>query len=234
MAKLPDTLRIYAIGDIHGRADLLEVLFDKIAIAERERPKARSHMVFLGDYIDRGPDSHGVIELLLHGLPAGLAGDFLLGNHEQMMLDALADEDALGLWIANGGAVALQSYARAARASGDRREEWVALRELVPPEHLDFLERLQFYVEYGGYCFTHAGLRPGVPLDRQDPHDLVWIRKPFLDHKGSFGRVVVHGHTPVPSPEVHPNRIAIDTGAVFTDRLTALVLEGERQEFIQT
>jgi len=234
MARLPDNLRIYAVGDVHGRADLLDELFETIDATERERTPAASHMVFLGDYIDRGSDSHGVVERLLHGLPAGLEADFLMGNHEQMMLDGLESEDALTLWLANGGAPVIESYASAARRLGAPMHRWDKLADMLPPAHVDFFESLQICVQYGDYFFVHAGVRPGVPLDQQALHDMLWIRKPFLDYLGNFGKVVVHGHTPVERPVVYSNRIAIDTGAVFTGRLTALVLEGDRQDFLVT
>ena len=234
MASLPDNLRIYAVGDIHGRADLLAQLLEMIAQDDASRAHATSRLVFLGDYIDRGPDSHGVVEILLHGLPEGWQCDFLMGNHERMMMDALADVEALPLWIANGGAAAVKSYVRAARTAGEDRADWGDLADLLPPEHRRFFDDLRLSVEQGDFLFVHAGVRPGIALERQDPHDLVWIRRPFLDHQGSFGKVIVHGHTPVEAPEVHLNRIAIDTGAVFTGRLTALVLEGSLREFLTT
>lgn len=234
MASLPDNLRLYAVGDIHGCSDLLDKLFAGIETIERQRPSATSHMVFLGDYVDRGRDSFGVVERLLHGLPAGMEADFLMGNHERMMLDGLSSEQALELWLANGGGTMIESYAAAARRNGVPLHRWEALSDMLPPEHLQFFEDLQTSVQYGDYMFVHAGVRPGVPLDQQAAHDLLWIRKPFLEFDGSFGKTIVHGHTPVSAPQVHANRIAIDTGAVFTGRLTALVLEGDRHEFLTT
>jgi len=234
MPSLPDGLRIYAIGDIHGRADLLAELFELIKREQQERPPAASHLVFLGDYIDRGPDSPGVIEMLLHGLPAGFEADFLMGNHEQLLLDGLDDEAALGLWLANGGLPVIEAYAQAAGSAGRGKADWTRLSDMMPAEHLLFFRSLELSVRYGDYLFVHAGIRPGIALDKQDPHDLLWIRGPFLGHMDSFGVTVVHGHTPVPAPQIHPNRIAIDTGAVFTGRLTALVLEGERRDFLTT
>ena len=234
MANLPNNLRVYAVGDIHGCADLLTALLAFIAEEERSRPPAASKLVFLGDYIDRGPDSFGVIEALLHGLPTGFAADFLMGNHERMLLDALADESTMPQWLANGGGAVIEAYAEAARRRGDWAGRWSGLGGLLPVTHRQFFENLKPWVEYGDYLFVHAGLWPGVALDRQDPHDLLWIRKPFLDYQGSFGKMVVHGHTPVVAPEIHENRIAIDTGAVFTGKLTALVLEAGRRDFLST
>ena len=234
MARAPEATRIYAIGDIHGCAGLLSRLFEKIEREEKLRGVAASHLVFLGDYIDRGPASPAVIELLLHGLPGGLNADFLMGNHEQMLLDALDSETALPLWLSNGGGAVLEAYTDAARLKGAPPGHWTSLAAILPDEHLNFFRSLALTAQYGDYLFAHAGVRPGVALDRQDPSDLVWIRRPFLDHTGDFGKIIVHGHTPVDAPEIHPNRIAIDTGAVFTGRLTALVLEGDRQDFLST
>jgi len=234
MACLPDDLRIYAVGDIHGRSDLLARLLALIAEEQSARAPASSRIIFLGDYIDRGPDSHGVVEMLIHGLPAGLKADFLMGNHEQMMLEALAERDALPLWLANGGTAVIEAYGRAAQERGVSADDWSELVEMLPPSHLDFFSGLELYVQYGDYLFVHAGVRPKIAIEHQDPHDLVWIRKPFLNYRGDFGKIVVHGHTPVDSPEIHANRIAIDTGAVFTGRLTALVLEADRKDFLST
>lgn len=232
MASLPDNLRLYAVGDIHGRADLLRLMLARIADEERVRGPAMSQLIFLGDYIDRGPDTPGVIELLLHGLPEGMEAAFLMGNHEQLMLDALADDRALPLWLSNGGRAVVEAYAEAARARGEHVGHWIELASVMPPEHLAFFNALQPSVQFGDYFFVHAGVRPGVPLVDQDLQDMLWIRRPFLDFDGDFGKVVVHGHTPAETPQLRPNRIGIDTGAVFSGRLTALVLEGNRRDFL--
>jgi serine/threonine protein phosphatase 1 len=230
---LPDHQRIYAIGDIHGRADLLAELLDMIDADAGACPSPKSRLVFLGDYVDRGPDSHGVVERLLTGLP-DMPADFLIGNHEQLMLDAWADESRFPLWMGNGGMATQTSYQTmhpvADPAGGDPRKT----EGLVPPKHWMFFERLKLYVAHGDYLFVHAGIRPGLAIPDQDPHDLMWIREPFLSHHGDLGRVVVHGHTPAEEPEFLPHRIGIDTGAVFTGRLTALVLEGDEQRVLTT
>ena len=236
--SLPQGQLIYAVGDIHGRADLLAALLAKIAsdVARREGAGRRT-LVFLGDYIDRGPDSKEVIDLLLTGLPGGFDAHFLKGNHEAIMLDFLEDPSFLAQWLANGADATLRSYGvdvaglvrKSATPEGWRR----AFVASLPETHRDFFDTLELAVSFGDYLFVHAGLRPGVPLEAQDPMDLVWIRGPFLKSDEDFGKIVVHGHTPTPAPEIRANRIGIDTGAVFTDRLTALRLENGSRELLQ-
>ena len=234
MASLPENTRIYAVGDIHGRADLLADLLRQIEADDKSRRPMASRLIFLGDYVDRGPDSHGVIEMLLHELPEHMARDFLMGNHERMLLDAIADDAVMPLWLVNGGGAAVQSYARAARERGEAVGPWRDVGDLIPAEHWAFFDALQLQVSYGGYAFVHAGVRPGIGLAEQDPHDLLWMREPFLSYSGDFGKVVVHGHTPLEAPELRDNRIGIDTGAIFTGCLTALVLEGDRLSLLST
>ncbi len=233
MTTLPDNQRIYAIGDIHGRDDLLADLLDLIDADAGSFPAAKSRLVFLGDYVDRGPDSHGVVERLLTGLP-DMPADFLMGNHERLMLDAWADESRFPLWMGNGGMATQKSYTTAHVASDPAGADPRKTEGLVPPKHWIFFETLKLYVTHGDYLFVHAGIRPGLPVPDQDPHDLMWIREPFLSHDGDLGRRVVHGHTPVPKAEFLPHRIGIDTGAVFSGRLTALVLEGDEQRLLAT
>ena len=190
--------------------------------------------VTLGDYVDRGPDSCGVIErLAANPFPTPYVA--LRGNHEAMMLDFLADPEAGRHWRSQGGAEALESYGVAARVPLiGRNDVQVAerLRHAMPASHRGFLTSLRSSFSLGGYFLCHAGVRPGVPLDRQREVDLMWIRKEFLTCKASFGKIVVHGHTPVPVPEVMSNRINIDTGAVMTGRLTCVVLEPKGHRFL--
>lgn len=236
--SLPQGQLIYAVGDIHGRADLLAALLAKIAsdVARREGADRRT-LVFLGDYIDRGPDSREVIDLLLTGLPGGFDAHFLKGNHEAIMLDFLEDPSFLAQWLANGADATLRSYgvdvAGLVRKSATPEAWRRAFLASLPEAHRDFFDTLELAVSFGDYLFVHAGLRPGVPLEAQDPMDLVWIRGPFLKSDEDFGKIVVHGHTPTPAPEIRANRIGIDTGAVFTDRLTALRLENGSRELLQ-
>jgi serine/threonine protein phosphatase 1 len=225
---LPEGLRVYAVGDPHGCVERLVALHDRIAEHAAASPPARILIIHLGDYVDRGPDSAGVVELLqAPPVIRGAATVNLIGNHEQMMLAALdprAEEEVIGFWLDNGGAATLESYGA---DPGDPRS-W----EAVPRRDLDFLGRLRPSLELGGYFFAHAGVRPEVPLDQQDLMDLAWIREPFLSWRRPLSAVVVHGHTPAQGPEVLQHRIGIDTGAVFGGPLTCAVLEDDRVGFI--
>lgn len=231
---MPDDTRVYVVGDIHGRSDLLEELLGMISAHADAWPGPRNRLVFLGDYVDRGPDSHDVVECLLHKLPAGMEADFLMGNHERLMLDAWADSEKHPLWIANGGKSTEMSYIRAAYLRGESEPREPATEGLVPPRHWMFFEHLKLHVRFGDYLFVHAGIRPGIPIERQTEADLLWIRQPFLDFEGDHGAIVVHGHTPAERPEERKNRIGIDTGAAQTGRLTALVLHGNRRRYLET
>ena len=226
-ASLPPGQRVYAVGDVHGCLDRLVALHEMIGTDLTERPTDSAVLVHLGDYVDRGPDSARVIERLIrfsttHQLIP------LRGNHEHMMLAALvsSDTETTELWLANGGADSLLSWG-VPRSAQPR--EWP---NYLPIPHLLFLRDLAVCHEAGGYLFVHAGIRPGIPLERQSRHDLMWIREPFLSSKVTFGPVVVHGHTPRQEPVVRSNRIGIDTGAVMGGVLTCAVLEDDRLGFI--
>ncbi len=228
-ATLSPGQRVYAIGDIHGCLDRLAALHAQIADDLAERPVSDPLLVHLGDYVDRGPDSAGVVAKLADAPPlADVPTINLMGNHEYMMLAAVAsgDTEATDLWLANGGADSLLSWGvpRSAQA-----KDWSGY---LPRPHLLFLRDLAMRHEVGGYLFVHAGIRPGIPLERQSRHDLLWIREPFLSFKEPYGTVVVHGHTPGYEPVVRPNRIGIDTGAVMGGVLTCVVLEEDRMAFI--
>jgi serine/threonine protein phosphatase 1 len=235
--SLPAGLRIYAVGDIHGRYDLLEALYADICRDIERAPPEHSIEIFLGDYIDRGPQSRDVVEWLTSGRRAADERICLLGNHEDMLLRVLDDPEATSIWLHNGGLATLLSY-RAMPADGVSGLTVGAARSAFlaafPSDHRAFVEGLPRLVRFGGYVFVHAGVRPGRAVDDQDPDDLVWIREPFLTSNADFGMLVVHGHTPVKAPEVRPNRINIDTGAFFTGQLTCVVLEGEGLRFLQT
>jgi serine/threonine protein phosphatase 1 len=230
---LPSGIRLYAIGDIHGSLPLLKLLLEKIK-AECAKDKIPSRKIFLGDYIDRGLYSRETIDFLLAWqAKEKLPPVFLLGNHEQVMREIILDRDAekLGSWLAFGGRETLLSY----RVRGSNPVTIVNdLTNNVPAAHVEFLRKLEPSVSFGDYFFCHAGVRPGVPLEAQREEDLVWIRDPFLNHAGPFGKRVVHGHSISLEAEFQPNRIGIDTGAYSTGCLTALGLEGDRSWLVQT
>ena len=230
MTDLTEGQRLYAIGDIHGRLDLLADMLARIRADLAARPHARSRLIFLGDYVDRGPDSRGVIEALIALRRSGPPATFLLGNHDSYIPEYLRDPDWYDRtfhWLHDnmGGAATLASYgvpdASDVRPAATRD----AFAAAFPKDHLAFIDACELYRRVGGYVFVHAGIRPGVPLAAQDRDDLIWIREPFLSSTMDFGFKVVHGHTIVPEVEHHPNRIAVDTGAVRTGRLSCLVLE---------
>jgi serine/threonine protein phosphatase 1 len=235
----PDGHLIYAIGDIHGRADLLDDLLARIADDAESVPQARSKtLIFLGDYIDRGPASSEVVETLLFGLPAGFDARFIKGNHEAMLLGFLEGTAPLMHWLQNGGDATLESYGVDICELDTVSERAERLRQrfakALPRAHRVFFESLELMIELGDYLFVHAGIRPGKPLDQQDPQDLLWIREEFGSYREDFGRLVVHGHTSGPEPIVRPNRICIDTHAWFSGRLTALRLYGSGRELFWT
>ncbi|WP_088344904.1 MULTISPECIES: metallophosphoesterase family protein [Rhodomicrobium] len=237
--SIPPGLRVYAIGDIHGRLDLLDALLGMIEAREAAWPAEKAMLIFLGDYVDRGPDSRGVVERLLTGLPERFDAAFLRGNHEDILLHCLRGPGWFDNWAMNGGLATIKSYGVEIDAETelrrlDAKRILAAFRRAMPEAHRAFYRGLPVSREIGDYFFVHAGVRPGVPLGAQRAADLTFIRDPFLSHQGDFGKIIVHGHTPVAAPEFHPNRIAIDTGAVFTGRLTALCLEGAARSFLTT
>jgi serine/threonine protein phosphatase 1 len=234
-ALLPEGVRVYAVGDIHGCAAELDTLMEKIR-RDRTNWSGSAHLIFIGDYVDRGPDSKGVVERLL-APPGDFEICYLRGNHDQTLLDFLADPSVFGAWRDFGGRETLLSYG----VMPPRFEELSAFeeardrfQEALPQEHLAFFEGLPLFARIGGYFFAHAGVRPGVGLDRQNTEDLLWIREEFLFSAEDFGMVVVHGHTPSPSPVRRHNRIGIDTGAYATQKLTAAVLEGNGCRFLSS
>ncbi len=234
---LPEGTRVYAVGDIHGRLDLLQELAGKIERDLASAPVDRVVELYVGDYIDRGPDSRGVVEWMMETPPLGNERICLMGNHEEMLLQALNISSGMTDWLFNGGDETIASYL-VGRTERPDFPTFEALRQAfvaaLPESHRKFFSSLPRMAEIGGYLFVHAGIRPGVPLDAQDPEDLIWIREPFLDSDADFGKVVVHGHSPVSAPEVRANRIGIDTGAAYGGRLTCLVLEGAGHRFLAT
>lgn len=227
--------RAYAIGDIHGRLDLLEELLAAIGAEEERRERKPTYLVFLGDLIDRGPDSAGVIDRLRTTDWGYVKPVFILGNHEEMMLRVLGDEPRLGQdWLAHGGYECAQSYGvpvgRLAALSPEDAAE--LLRAHIPSEDVAFLQQFADSFRFGDYLFVHAGIRPGVEIARQTTHDLRWIREGFLGVERDDALTVVHGHTISSEPEDVPGRIGIDTGAYMGGPLTAVVVEDEVKTFL--
>src|SRR5688572_26357995 len=229
--------RAYAVGDIHGRLDLLDMLLARIEADIAARPPKRTFIVFLGDLIDRGPESAGVVERLRTYRPSRAKPIFLTGNHEEVLLRMLAGEkNILPSWLKFGGVQCAQSYGLDPVAL-QRLDEEAALQLLqakVPRAHREFLESFADTFRFGDYLFVHAGIRPGVALEEQDRFDLRWIREPFLSDAKTHGLMVVHGHTIVERVEERPNRIAIDTGAYHSGVLTALAVEDQQRWYLST
>lgn len=237
-AKTQAKERLYVIGDIHGRIDLL---MDMIALIEDDAKKVNQpiHLIFLGDYIDRGPNSAQVLDYLNHFIPQWAKITYLRGNHEQLILDVIdgtAKDAEMEAWLYHGGRETLASYGIGTSTvySDDKDAIRAALIHAMPSNHQLFLRNTHFSKITGPYIFVHAGLRPGIPLDQQTPQDLLWIREPFLSFNGDFGAIVVHGHSIRREVDNRANRIGIDTGAYATGRLTALVIEGANRRFLTT
>lgn len=234
--KVPEGVRIYAIGDIHGRADLLSELHEAILVDAITAP-GRRVVVYLGDYVDRGTRSRDVLDMLIGAPLAGFEAVHLKGNHEAALLQFLKDPAFGPGWMHIGGAATLASYGVAPPSLRDLEslmEARDSFARSLPREHVAFLLGLALHHEAGDYYFVHAGIRPNVPLAEQSEEDLTWIRDEFLRDESAFDRVIVHGHSIVEQPDVRPNRIAIDTGAFVTGQLTCLVLEGRDRRFIST
>lgn len=234
-ARVEDGIRLYAIGDVHGCSLVLQRLLALIDAHLASYPSQRPIVVFLGDYVDRGPGSRQAIDQLV-ALRGSREAVFLKGNHEACMLEFLGDPAILPKWMQFGALETLKSYGLTPGNYMDRKEQEslaAGFRAVLEENgHLHFFERLRTSFVCDDFFFVHAGVRPGVPLDRQSEDDLLWIRDEFLQHAGDFEKIVVHGHTPVPQPEVRSNRINIDTGAYATGRLTCLMIERDKMKFI--
>jgi serine/threonine protein phosphatase 1 len=229
--------RAYAIGDIHGRLDLLEDLLAKIHAELQHYPSARTLLIFVGDLIDRGPSSAQVIERLRTYSRTGIRPVFLLGNHEEVLLRILrGDAELITKWRWFGGAECLQSYGVDPQqlAHVSETEALAVVRSAIPRDHVEFIESFVDSCRFGDYLFVHAGIRPGVQFDQQSQADLRWIREPFLLDDTDHGFVVVHGHTIRDEVEERPNRIGIDTGAYRTGILSALAIEGGDRWLLDT
>jgi serine/threonine protein phosphatase 1 len=237
LPKTPRGYRAYAIGDIHGRLDLLDQLIGTIERDIADRPPRKTLLVFLGDLIDRGPDSRGVVDRLKNFRHDRLKPYFLAGNHEEVLLRILAGErHVLADWLKFGGVESLASYGFDASTLEltNERASLAAVRKAIPDDHARFIASFSDTLSFGDYLFVHAGIRPGLDLSMQSQKDLRWIRSPFLDDESDHGRVVVHGHSICSSVEVRSNRIGIDTGAYRSGILTALAVDGESRWFLDT
>jgi serine/threonine protein phosphatase 1 len=222
------------VGDIHGRDDLLRQLAERVEADMKTCSFDHAVTIFLGDYVDRGQGSKGVVEQLASGeWPTSILT--LAGNHEDFLISFLGDPGFLAFWRDQGGLQTLHSYGvniRPAMVGRDFEEVQAAFAVRFPKQHRDFLEALAVSTSIGDYFFCHAGVRPYVALDRQSRNDLLNIREPFLSSEVEHGKLVVHGHSPAVAPEIRSNRIGIDTAAYATGRLTCLILEKDQQRFL--
>ena len=234
-ARAPEGMRLYAIGDIHVRRDIIERMHGAIGEDLARDPPADWRIIHLGDYTDRGPDTKGVLDFLVAAGKRDSRVLSIAGNHDIGMLEFLDRPDIDSLFAHYGGKQTAQSYGvdidfanRASMLKGHTE-----LLEAIPEAHFTFLKTLPFWVAFGDYYFCHAGVRPGVALDAQDPEDLMWIRDDFHNYPGLLPKVVVHGHTPVGEAEFHANRVNVDTMAVLSGVLTAFVADGEQKRLLQ-
>ncbi len=233
IARVPVGQRVYAVGDIHGRLDLFELLLHRIEADDSSRGPAETTLILLGDLIDRGPDSRAVVDRAMELVKTGNVR-VLAGNHEEMLLVSMQSEEALRHFLRHGGKETLFSYGlKPDEYSKSTLEDLIERMEnLVPNRHIDFFNAMEDRIVIGDYLFVHAGIRPGVPVAEQTRSDLRWIRQEFLQHDQWHGHMVVHGHTITEEPAILPNRIGIDTGAYASGRLTALGIEGGDRWFV--
>jgi serine/threonine protein phosphatase 1 len=234
---------VYAVGDVHGRLDLLgpllhDIAKDAVAAETAGSMAERPLLVFLGDYVDRGPESKGVVDLILQMQTwPKFEVRALKGNHEEALLQFVDDPSFGQTWAEHGGAATLASYGVQPPATRTDSDAWAKAREAfteaLPAVHKAFYENLELMVTAGDYAFVHAGVRPGVPLHQQAERDLLWIRQEFISERGRFEKVIVHGHTPMEAPQLTATRLGVDTGAYATGVLTAVRLHGEDQQVMQ-
>ena len=235
---VPAGTRVYAVGDIHGKAALLKKTLAEIRDDADKHPGETIVEVFLGDYVDRGFHSREVIDLLLEAPPAGHQRICLKGNHEEALLRFIAEPMVLREWATFGGYATLASYGIQIPQSmtpGALAEVRDRFTQRLPAAHLNFLRNLRFTHAVGDYLFVHAGIEPKLPIAEQDPSRLLWIREPFLSHPGYFEQYVVHGHTPVTAPDIRNNRANLDVSSAAKNSLCLLVLSAcERQPLLIT
>lgn len=239
-SKAPEGRRLYAFGDVHGRADLLAILLDGIRqdLNSPDRSWDTCDIIGLGDYLDRGPQSKQALDLLINpALPPGCQLIPLRGNHEDAFLRVIDSPAALPMWLDFGGTATLVSYGVPlipGTPTPERcRQMHTALLEKLPADHLTFLRAMPVSLRRGDYFFVHAGIRPGRPLEEQTPEDMLWIREEFLSSRRSHGALIVHGHNITPQPDLQTNRIGLDTGAYGTGTLTCLVAEADSRWLLQ-
>jgi serine/threonine protein phosphatase 1 len=235
--QAPVGCRIYAVGDIHGRCDLLDRLIDLIDQDDKARGAAQTQIIFLGDLVDRGPDSRGVVERLIELGTDKKGVRFLSGNHEEILVRAWGgDKRATGLFNRVGGRETMLSY-------GMTEDEYdgldlaglaAGIAEYVPRKHIDFLDVFDDYVEAGDYLFVHAGVRPGLSIKEQETSDLRWIRKEFTEYEGIHSHMIIHGHSITEEVDMRNNRIGIDTGAFASGKLTAIGIEADQRWYLST
>jgi serine/threonine protein phosphatase 1 len=235
---VPEGTRVYAVGDIHGRADLLHRIHDLIGDDAASAASLRKVVVYLGDYVDRGPQSFDVVDHLITHPLDGFETVHLKGNHEEFLIRFVKDGAMGTAWMMNGGSATLVSYGVSAfnlflGKPGLKRAQ-KRLAGSIPPNHLDFFHGLRLTHVEGDYLFVHAGLRPGVAIADQKEGDMIWIRDDFLDADTGFDKMVVHGHSIESEPDIQAYRIGIDTGAYRSGRLTCLVLEGHSRRLLHT
>jgi serine/threonine protein phosphatase 1 len=228
LPAIPPGQRVYAIGDVHGRRDLFDALIAAIESDEIIRGPLETTIILLGDLIDRGPDSAGVIKAA-RALKRRRKLRILCGNHEELLLRCFKDTEVLRAFLRYGGRETVLSYPLDVKRwnAATLKEAQALLPEIIPPADLAFIRSFEEKITIGDYCFVHAGIDPWADLEKQKTNDLRWIREPFLSHRGDYSFVVVHGHTISDEPVIRSNRIGIDTGAYRSGRLTALALEGD-------
>lgn len=234
-ASVPPGQRVYAVGDVHGRLDLFDKLIEAIEEDDRVAGLADTTVVLLGDLVDRGPDSAGVIERAREWQQQRRVR-ILAGNHEEMFLQSFESEEVLRHFLRHGGRETVLSFGLEPEAfrAASLEEVRAMMDEAVPLEVREFIAGFEDTIEIGDYLFVHAGIDPALPLDEQPKETLRWIREPFLSHGEDYGKVVVHGHTIHEEVQDRGNRIGIDTGAFASGRLTALVLEGTQRRYLET
>lgn len=234
--------QIFAVGDIHGCKDLVQQMHTKI-IETSKNIEGQKLLIYLGDYIDRGPDIKGTVQTLIDFKPDNFKQVFLLGNHEQMLLEFISDHrNSPYIWLSNGGLKTLESYGMDISKYIDLTMDLIGYHEirkellgLIPSSHQDFFNQLQLSYEWKNYFFVHAGIDPSLPLDKQDKEDMLWTRsKKFFDPKMTYHKIIVHGHTPVDKIEEFPCRINLDTGAVFSNKLSCLYFNSGKMNLLST